>query len=1244
MSRIIQIKDRILQLGAGEFQNLMDELLSKLGKYGKIQSLGMKPGTAKTTKGTPDTYFVRDNGNYIFAEYTAQDKRIYEKLKSDIEKCIDTEKTGISLDKIDGIVCCHTSSNLKPADYERLVTFCKDKGIELEIFGIDEIARLVCDRFPSLARDFLGITMDTNQILEADDFIREYDSSETAAPLDTVFLFREEECRELTNNILNHKVTIVFGSAGVGKTRLCLETVRKVAKNHSFQLLCVKSNSQDLYEDFLVRVEKPGKYLFFIDDANELIGLQSILSYVNKGHMDYDFRMVLTVRNYVKDDVVRDVQRFTYPAMMEISRFSDDQIKAFLKENFEIRNEQYTDQIIRIAEGNPRIAYMAGRIAKSSDSLESISDISEIYRCYYDPILSDTLHYDQRLCITAGILSLLHVVLIEHIEKNIENLLITAHITAIEFRDSVFELSRMEVVDIQKEMIASISDQCLGNYMLYYVFADKRLVPLSDILYVGFLNYKDGIIRSLDTLINLFDNESLRNYLEEEITKTWNRLKKEKASVFDDYARAFHTEKPEEAFLIAEEKIASIVSETEDDPEIDFEKGTLETADDYLGYLTGYSYTKHLETAMQLLLRYIGKGSKYALIGFSWLKNNYGIDLESLSYDFYDEPRILETFSKAIGFSYLTRKFILAYLKYILGYSFSPSRMGRGGKFQIYQLPLHRSEGVKAYRKKAWEVLGQLARYSDMRSEIQDVLSSYAGTIRIAEDSSLVSYDKPFAEKIIDLVYEHDLKRDMVCHKLNREWRHCEVSVADDAEAPYSKEWELFQIIGDIRQTFEHSEERSRNIQQYANTLTRETIPQFLDAANKILNAANQQEIYPVSDGIQHILETVSAKEDLCRVLLDQLLIPDSKLTSYSKPVLDGAFKSLSASELWDAVSHRNYLEKNLWQYAYFSLIPQTEVDERTYKLLLDYFKSDDDKDIREPSYRSLAFLKKFRQIDPAVFVTVSRIILQKQIYNPSMAYAYLSTLFIKQCVDQEKLLGYFQIDQNLLFEIYMFVVMQGCYDDNNGDYLNALFKVNSKWAPVYIEYEVARIKKYQYGQNFHRLASLWSSDNYMEYFDLLVDEIADSENSLINWYLAQAFASMRRAGTEKQTERRLETWAMHYIDKNYKSKRVVSLFWALLNMDDELREKAYKRFLSQSDDFDLFRKIPLDSPDRGGSLDSAIPSLHHRIGFLEKLLEAVHGINYLKHAQRIRDAIAGLEREIEQEEVDQIYRKLYRS
>ena len=89
------IKQKILELDAGSFQNLCDSYLSKIG-YQDIVSLGGKAGTRKTTLGTPDTYFSTPDGKYIFVEYTTQTRDLFKKIKKDLDKCLDESETNIS--------------------------------------------------------------------------------------------------------------------------------------------------------------------------------------------------------------------------------------------------------------------------------------------------------------------------------------------------------------------------------------------------------------------------------------------------------------------------------------------------------------------------------------------------------------------------------------------------------------------------------------------------------------------------------------------------------------------------------------------------------------------------------------------------------------------------------------------------------------------------------------------------------------------------------------------------------------------------------------------------------------------------------------------------------------------------------------------------------------------------------------------------------------------------------------------
>lgn len=56
-----------------------------------------------------------------------------------------------------------------------------------------------------MAKDHLGMSIDTNQILEQRDFINKYDSNEMMAPLSTTFQFRKDEYEEMMSFLLQKK-------------------------------------------------------------------------------------------------------------------------------------------------------------------------------------------------------------------------------------------------------------------------------------------------------------------------------------------------------------------------------------------------------------------------------------------------------------------------------------------------------------------------------------------------------------------------------------------------------------------------------------------------------------------------------------------------------------------------------------------------------------------------------------------------------------------------------------------------------------------------------------------------------------------------------------------------------------------------------------------------------------------------------------------------------------------------------
>lgn len=84
----------------GAFQKLFDAYLYKKYKFNNIQTLGVETGTNKTTKGTPDSYVVTNDGKYILINYGTVSSNPVEKIRADILSCFDKSKLSIPKEKI----------------------------------------------------------------------------------------------------------------------------------------------------------------------------------------------------------------------------------------------------------------------------------------------------------------------------------------------------------------------------------------------------------------------------------------------------------------------------------------------------------------------------------------------------------------------------------------------------------------------------------------------------------------------------------------------------------------------------------------------------------------------------------------------------------------------------------------------------------------------------------------------------------------------------------------------------------------------------------------------------------------------------------------------------------------------------------------------------------------------------------------------------------------------------------------
>lgn len=263
-----------------------------------------------------------------------------------------------------------------------------DEGVLLRLIGIDILADDIYRKYQILAKEHLGLTVDTEQIQTPEDFVKHYDSNELAAPLSTSFQFRENELQRLSQAFEESDIVILSGKAGTGKTRLALEFAERYKQKHGATVYVIHNHGLGIFDDLKQYFELPGDYFVIVDDANQISELSLIIEYVNKKSERYNVKILVTVRSYALQKVKSDIIGIARFKEIKIGIFSDEKIKTLIKAVYGIQNEQFLNRIARISEGNARIAVLAGKIAIEANSLSSINDVTDLYSAYYGKAFS----------------------------------------------------------------------------------------------------------------------------------------------------------------------------------------------------------------------------------------------------------------------------------------------------------------------------------------------------------------------------------------------------------------------------------------------------------------------------------------------------------------------------------------------------------------------------------------------------------------------------------------------------------------------------------------------------------------------------------------------------------------------------------------------------------------------------------------------------------------------------------------
>lgn len=760
--RLKLIEQQLLGIDSAAFQNLCDIYLAfRQKEFASISRTGSQFGKQKTVKGTPDTFFRLADGSLRYVEFTTKADGLVDKIKDDIDKCLDPTKTGVPSNLVDKIIICF-NSRLDVAEETAITQHALSKNIPIELIGLDWIALEIYSKYLILAKDILGIPLDTGQLLPLQNFIDEYNnkSGKLSTPLDNIFLHRKTELTEIENILATNDLLIISGFPGVGKTKIALEALDNyLSGNKNYSAFAISKKDQDISEDLKIHLQQEENYILLVDDANrQLLNFKQILS-VFKEKRKGNIKLVITVRDYALNDVTNECYEYD-PHKMVLKKFSDQEITELINsDSFEIRNPKYQKRIVEVADGNARLAVMAARIAKQRQESFLLGDVSDLYDSYFQTFIKDfDIFGDKTLIKTLGIISFFFTINRSN-KKFIEIVLQNFELDYHAFNEAIDELEKRELVEVQYNH-ARVSEQVMATYFFYKVFIKDEILSFKTLLFTFFPDLKG---RFSDTIIpsnNSFGYDNVLKKINETLDEYLYSIYSEEEKVLEFFS-LFWFYKREETLTYFHQKIKQLP-----ESENPIYNSKYETNDfvwdrdktlDFLADLFSH-YTESFIPALELAFEYSRKKPEYLPELIRRIREKLLFDDDDHRFDFERQVEL---------FNFLVSKFNDKHPHYVeaffalagtfLAHHFQIAKGGRNHSIIFYQYPLPFYGVTKDFRKLIWTTLFE--NFKTYPIEVLTILKNFRPGYNEAIPEILefdLSFLLPFIESNLDpTCFEH---------------------------------------------------------------------------------------------------------------------------------------------------------------------------------------------------------------------------------------------------------------------------------------------------------------------------------------------------------------------------------------------------------------------------------------------------------------------------------------------------------
>ncbi len=1173
MSRLQAIENALIAINETVFQELCDSfLILRNENYKAFLRSGSQVGKQKTTKGTPDSFFLLPDGKYVFIEYSTNITEGVSKLIKDVQKCIDTGKTGIPVKDIAEIIIC-INFNLKLGEVQKLKDVLSKTSIKLTVYNLDALSLELHIQHRDLVHTYLGLSLDTGQIVSMDRFIDEYNkaSKGIATPLDNPFLHRQKELQDLNNLMLQDDLVILYGSPGVGKTKLALETIKDFIKeNPSYNAFCISYKNATLIDDLYSYLNLEKDYILLVDDANRIDAFSQVIGFY-KAHRAGNLKILITVRDYALYVVEMLCIHFLSRAY-SINKFTDEQIVDVVKEEpFGILNPDYHKEIIRIADGNPRLAIMAAQLAKEKQNIGALYDVSDLFEKYFLTFVRDDGRFANSNNIkTLGIIAFFNA--LPYKEKDvIVPILENFNINYDTFIDCIDQLDKLELIEIQFEHVR-ISEQNLSMYFFYKSFVKDNLLSFETLLNKYFENntsrFKDCVIPANNT----FGHQNVMGKIKPVLQDYWKSIKHDEErslKLLSEFWFYLQNETLEFVYNLVEKLPESQMSSYE----VSYGTNDFVYSQNRIIELLAnfFRLENNLKEVIELSFEYIRKLPQHFPELLHKIREQLIFDRIDAGFEFSRQRVLFKVLIDGLNRrDLLYSKAFFELSKTFLSFKFQQFELGRNNSFSFYDYPLSNNTWIKEFRKNIWESID-----NHFSNDAFNLLESYEqkslGVIK-----EIMEYDISFVCPIIKKHLTPDSFKH--CRYVQEQIRRCKreevkhssfESLSLKFTNPLYKmflkiHWDRFRDK-EMYEFHDYGEGEYEKLKEaevrssfvFKNKLDMKLFYKDFIYLKKIEEEKNGVNYDYVFDII--VDENCSRNFDLgCQLLIE---VMENNIIGYVPRIVfrNQLLTETKVNHIWDIVqSNKNFADKSRWELSFYDNIADSLITDK-------YIPAIKNSILKLNSMYTiyLGGIQRFTRIDSQLLECLLDIIVHRNEsgdklcvhidlpYEPSELLNIDISLIKKTYIQQTIIQNYFDYQKNLFFKILIkdphFLI----------EYVNALYlKDPTK----------------HYLDNDEELRIVWEIDN-IEPIMKEVFDLTDRNEPYLG--ILKHFCNSFFWNISGEAEKRAKKFLLDYCTENYRDHNKINIIIDIVRHSMRgLYDQVLLQFISLTQNVELFSNI----------------------------------------------------------------------